>query len=177
VGKESSERGGAECASRIIQIVVSSEDLQMNTDRTTRVGTRHQTRKNPVHARHARQLLVVIFAGMTVTLAACSASGSTSPTTHGPASAPPSGAAGADSIAIHNFAFSPTSITVAPGATVMVTNEDQVTHTLTASHGAFSTGDITSGQSKTFTAPKTPGKYTYFCMIHQYMTGTLVVSG
>jgi plastocyanin len=66
---------------------------------------------------------------------------------------------------------------VAPGATVTVTNKDQVTHTLSATKGSFDTGDISAGQSKTFTAPKTPGSYPYFCMIHQYMTGTLVVSG
>jgi plastocyanin len=66
---------------------------------------------------------------------------------------------------------------VAPGATVTVTNEDQVAHTITSTKGAFNTGNIGSGQSKTFTAPNTPGSYPYICMIHQYMSGTLVVSG
>ena len=83
---------------------------------------------------------------------------------------------GTDAITIQNFAFSPTDLTVAPGATVTVTNKDQVTHTLTATKGGFDTGDIPAGQSKTFTAPKTPGTYPYICSIHQYMSGTLVVS-
>jgi plastocyanin len=73
--------------------------------------------------------------------------------------------------------FSPATLTVAPGATVKVTNTDQVTHTLTASNGAFNTGNIAAGQSGTFTAPKTPGRYSYICSIHQYMSGTIVVSG
>ena len=71
--------------------------------------------------------------------------------------------------------FSPMSATVAPGATVMVTNKDSVTHTLTATKGQFDTGDIEAGQSKTFTAPMKPGTYSYICNIHQYMMGTIIV--
>jgi plastocyanin len=88
-----------------------------------------------------------------------------------------SGTTGTDAITIKNFAFGPTSLTVAPGATVTVTNKDSVAHTITSSKAGFDTGDIGPGQSKTFTAPKTPGSYAYICSIHQYMTGTLVVSG
>lgn len=124
-----------------------------------------------------RRLLLVIFAGMALTLAACSASSTSSPTTHSASSSPSTTGRATDSITIHNFAFSPGTITVNPGATVTVTNEDQVVHTLTSSDGGFNTGDIAPGQSKTLTAPKSPGTYTYFCMIHQYMTGTVVVSG
>jgi plastocyanin len=80
-----------------------------------------------------------------------------------------------DAITIKNFAFGPTSLTVAPGATVTVTNKDSVAHTITSSKAGFDTGDIGPGQSKTFTAPKTPGSYPYICSIHQYMTGTIVV--
>ena len=39
----------------------------------------------------------------------------------------------------------------------------------------FSTGDVGPGQVKTFKAPGKAGSYPYFCTIHQYMTGTLVV--
>ena len=74
--------------------------------------------------------------------------------------------------------FSPASLTVAPGAIVTVQNKDSVTHTLTdkANSTLFSTGDISPGQTKTFKAPAKPGSYPFFCMIHQYMPGTLVVS-
>ena len=82
----------------------------------------------------------------------------------------------ANAITIKNFSFSPSSVTVSPGATVTVTNKDSVAHTVTSSSGGFDTGDIPAGGSKTFTAPMKAGKYPYICSIHQYMTGTLTVS-
>jgi plastocyanin len=134
-----------------------------------------------------RRLAVVALAGMALALAACSSSSSPASSTasttmsSGSTSASTSGSGsgksgGADAITIQNFAFSPADLTVAPGATVTVTNKDQVTHTLTATKGVFNTGDIAAGQSKTFTAPNSPGTYPYICSIHQYMSGTLVVS-
>ena len=81
-----------------------------------------------------------------------------------------------DSITISNFMFSPMSITVHPGATVSVTNKDSVTHTLTATGGQFTTGDITQDQTKSFRAPTRAGTYHYICGIHQYMTGSITVS-
>ena len=108
-------------------------------------------------------------------LAACSSGTSGSSTT-----APAGGStnpASSHTITIKNFAFSPPTISVAAGTAVTVTNDDQVSHTVTAMTGGFSTGDIGPGQSKTFTAPNTPGTYSYFCSIHQYMTGHLTVSG
>jgi plastocyanin len=126
--------------------------------------------------------MVATLFGAALLLAACSSSGSTTATTAAPASpttssGPASSTATSDAITIKNFSFAPASITVKPGATVTVTNKDQVAHTITSSKGSFDTGDIGSGQSKTFTAPNTPGSYPYICSIHQYMTGTLVVSG
>ena len=66
---------------------------------------------------------------------------------------------------------------MAPGSVVTVVNRDQVTHTLTSTSGHFNTGDIPAGRSTSFTAPTTPGRYGYLCSIHQYMSGTLIVSG
>lgn len=85
------------------------------------------------------------------------------------------GAAKHDSIEINNFMFQPMVLKVKPGATITVTNEDSVTHTLSAVDGKFNTGDIKPGATKTFKAPKKPGKYHYICMIHQFMKGTIVV--
>jgi plastocyanin len=78
-------------------------------------------------------------------------------------------------IVIKNFSFAPMDLTVAPGTKVTVKNEDAATHTLSASKKQFDTGDITQGATRTFTAPATPGTYTYICNIHQYMQGTLTV--
>ena len=116
-------------------------------------------------------------------LAACSSSSSSSASAPSSATATGSSASqktgSTDTIVIKNFMFSPMTLTVAPGATVTVRNEDSVTHTLTdkSDPKLFTTGDIPAGQSKTFKAPNTAGSYSYICSIHQYMTGDLTVSG
>ena len=115
---------------------------------------------------------VVLVLGAALLLAACGSGGSSTAS----GSAGGSGkATSTSSITISNFMFSPMSASVAPGATVSVTNKDSVTHTLTASGGQFDTGDIGGGQTKTFKAPSKPGSYSYICNIHQYMKGTIVV--
>jgi plastocyanin len=113
--------------------------------------------------------------------AACSSSSSASATPSATATATGSSAGQktgtTDTIVIKNFMFSPDSLTVAPGAVVTVKNEDSVTHTLTdkTDQSAFNTGPVGPSQTKTFKAPATPGSYAFFCTIHQFMTGTLVV--
>ncbi len=79
-------------------------------------------------------------------------------------------------ITIRNFAFLPGKLKVRPGQKVTVLNRDSVVHTLTSTTGKFNTGDIAPGKSVTFVAPTKAGSYPYRCMIHQFMTGTLVVS-
>jgi plastocyanin len=79
------------------------------------------------------------------------------------------------SLVIKNFTFVPAKFTVAPGATISITNKDSVTHTFTLDSGRISTGDIMPGSTRTVTAPDKPGTYTYRCMIHQFMTGSFVV--
>jgi plastocyanin len=110
---------------------------------------------------------VLVLAGALL-LAAC---GSSTPKTGAPASSSGHGT----SITISNFMFAPMSLTVAPGATVKVTNKDSATHTLTATGGQFDTGDIDQNHTKSFTAPTKPGSYHYICNIHQYMMGTITV--
>jgi plastocyanin len=137
-------------------------------------GTRGPGQPRPRARRLLALALVTVAAAATLT--ACSSSGNAS--SQSTASGTSHKAAGqkADAITISDFAFSPNTITVAPGATVTVTNKDQVAHTVTSSKGGFNTGDILPGSSTTFTAPNTPGRYPYICSIHQFMTGTLTVS-
>jgi plastocyanin len=113
-------------------------------------------------------------------LAACSSSSSSasatpSVTATGSSASQKTGTT--DTIVIKNFMFSPDSITVSPGAVVTVKNEDSVTHTLTdkTDQNTFNTGPVAPNQTKTFKAPDKAGSYPFFCTIHQYMTGTLVV--
>ena len=72
--------------------------------------------------------------------------------------------------------FSPQTITVVIGLnnTVIWTNDDSAEHTVTATDGSFGSGYIEPGQTyiHTFT---TPGTYTYYCTIHPWMKGTVIV--
>lgn len=112
-------------------------------------------------------LLAAVF------MAACGSSGT--PNATATTVAPAGGGTSGTSITIHNYAFSPAKLTVKPGATITVHNEDSVAHTVTDT-GKFDTGDVASGATKSFTAPSTPGTYSYMCTIHPFMMGTLTVS-
>lgn len=89
------------------------------------------------------------------------------------------GAAGTSStsntIVISNFIFKPMVLKVAPGATIKVMNKDNVVHSVDANGGQFNTRNIAPGRTKSFKAPKKPGKYHYFCAVHTFMMGTIVV--
>jgi plastocyanin len=99
--------------------------------------------------------------------------GAGSPAGEGGAPAAPPGAT--DTIVMKSFTFTPTSLTVAPGAKITVVNQDQAPHTVTANDKSFDSGNIAGGQRGEVTAPTKPGSYPYICTIHQYMMGTLIV--
>ncbi|QCB99030.1 hypothetical protein E5206_13480 [Arthrobacter sp. PAMC25564] len=83
--------------------------------------------------------------------------------------------AAAPAITIKDFAFGDP-MTVSPGATVSVTNMDTAEHTVTADQGsAFDVEVKGSGGNATFTAPSQPGTYTFHCIYHPNMHGTLTV--
>ncbi len=114
---------------------------------------------------------LAVLACVGVLVAGCGSSGSTSAATSTTAAAP-------NTITIDNFAFAPQSMTVSPGATVTVKNNDSTAHTVTAKNKAFDTGDVGAGATKTFTAPTKPGSYAYICLIHPFMkAATIVVKG
>lgn len=77
-------------------------------------------------------------------------------------------------ITIKDFEFTGPA-TVAPGATVMVVNEDTASHTATSDAGDFDEVVVEGGAEGTFTAPSEPGEYPYVCDFHPDMTATLVV--
>jgi len=82
---------------------------------------------------------------------------------------------GANSVAIQNMAFNPTTLTVPVGTTVTWKNLDNVTHHIVSDTGAFESSDLTNGQTFNFTFNKA-GNYPYHCSIHPSMTGTIVVT-
>lgn len=97
-----------------------------------------------------------------------------------PASSPTSGmtagATGGGAVSIANFAFSPATITVAPGQAITWTNADRVAHTVTSNDGKWDSGNIAPGASFSHTFDQA-GATPYHCTIHPFMTGTVTVMG
>ena len=77
-------------------------------------------------------------------------------------------------VAIDNFTFTPSTITIPVGTTVTWVNHDDVPHTVTANDKGFAskTMDTDERFSHRFTAP---GTYAYFCAVHKHMTGKVIV--
>jgi len=80
--------------------------------------------------------------------------------------------------------FDPDTITVKKGDKVTVTNKDTLPHTVTSGKGPsdpnnakeFDTSIIEAGKTADIqTTSLTPGEHPFFCTVHPYMTGKLVV--
>jgi plastocyanin len=77
--------------------------------------------------------------------------------------------------------YEPRKATVSPGATVIWDNQDNALHTATSGKspnpdGKFDTSYVAANQqSKPITMPTEPGEYPYFCTLHPFLTGTVVV--
>jgi plastocyanin len=75
---------------------------------------------------------------------------------------------------ISDFKFSPSSLTVHVGDTVTWNNVGPTPHTATANDGSFDTGTLSKGGSASHTFSQ-PGTFAYFCKLHPFMHGTIVV--
>ncbi len=75
-------------------------------------------------------------------------------------------------INIQNFAFSPTSLTVKKGTTVVWTNNDSAPHQIKSA--TFNSSALSNGQTYSFTFD-TVGAFPYSCAIHPSMQGTIIV--
>ena len=73
---------------------------------------------------------------------------------------------------IANLAYSPASITVNVGDSILFTNSDAVAHTVTADGGSFD-GSLPPGGTLTLRLPA--GAYAYHCTIHPTMHGAITV--
>jgi plastocyanin len=80
-----------------------------------------------------------------------------------------------NTVRIVDFAFNPSSVTVPAGTTVTWTNTGMATHTSTSDNGVWNSGPIRPGASfaQTFS---NAGNFSYHCMIHPFMTGTITVT-
>lgn len=77
-------------------------------------------------------------------------------------------------VVIDDFRYTPTTLTVNAGDSVRFINKDDEAHTVTLQGGGFDSGGLDTGDSWTYRFVK-PGKYAYFCSLHPYMHGTIVV--
>ncbi|MHB8647022.1 MAG: cupredoxin domain-containing protein [Thermomicrobiales bacterium] len=83
------------------------------------------------------------------------------------------------SVNIMNFSFQPTPLTIPVGTTVVWTNQDSASHTVTSDTGVWDSGVATplqKGATFRFTFTQV-GTFPYHCMIHPTMHGMIVVTG
>jgi len=89
--------------------------------------------------------------------------------------------ASADCVSAQNC-FHPNPLSISPGITVTWTNTDQLSHTITSGRSSddttgtlFDSGLVNPGRTFQFTFTNS-GTYDYFCTIHPWLTGQVVVS-
>jgi plastocyanin len=113
--------------------------------------------------------LLLVVVGALLLLAAC---GSSTTPTPAPGST--------QMLMINNesngsFGFSPATLTIKKGTTVIWKNVSLAPHTVTSDDGqTFDSGTVAVGNTFKFTF-KTAGTFSYHCNIHPYMRATIVV--
>lgn len=124
--------------------------------------------------------LAVLGLAIALVAAGCGTGSSVAPSAAPPAgsAAPPAGSAApaaGNSVAIVNFGFNPSTLTVKVGDTVTWTNGSGTPHTVTADDGSLDSGTITAGTpfQRTFSAA---GTFSYHCSIHPSMKATITVT-
>ena len=124
------------------------------------------------HATRPRAGVAVLsLAASAVLLLGCGSDGGSTDQT----SAAPGGAGGAKAVTIKDYIYRPATITVPKGTTLTFTNQDSTAHTATSKEsGVFESGPIETGKSAKVTL-NTSGTFTYYCLFHPFMKGTVVV--
>jgi plastocyanin len=83
-------------------------------------------------------------------------------------------AAGA-TISISGFVFHPESTSIKVGERVTWTNDDPIGHNVSFKDGSHSATSLSQRQSYSRVFDQ-PGTYEYFCGLHSYMTGRVIVT-
>ncbi len=91
-----------------------------------------------------------------------------------------SGAPAGLHMTMKNYKFFPANPVVTPGEKVEVTNLDIAPHSVTGgippkTSGLFTTPLLALNKTGFFIAPKKPGRYPFFCLVHHFMVGMLIV--
>ncbi len=87
-------------------------------------------------------------------------------------------ASGGETVQIVNFEFTPPKLTVRAGTRVTWTNHDSAIHSIkdTSPLATPVSQDLAQGDTFSITYGQ-PGSYSYICGIHNYMTGSVDVTG
>lgn len=117
--------------------------------------------------------VLIYFVIITVILLAACSSQSPGTTASGTpqAETPVSGQTAA--VSIKDFSFSPASLTISAGTTVVWTNNDSAGHTIKSD--AFNSDVISKGQTFEFKFDE-KGTYEYSCGVHPSMKGEIIVN-
>jgi plastocyanin len=78
-------------------------------------------------------------------------------------------------VSIHNFTFAPQTLIVKAGTTVTWNNQDDTVHGIASNNNAFPRSKALDTDDIFAFTLTTPGTYKYFCYVHPYMKGTIVV--
>jgi len=117
-------------------------------------------------------LFAISIMGLALLLTACSSNPTNSSGNNGGGVGGGSG----NTVSISGFKYAPGSLTVKAGTTVIWTNKDASTHTVTSDNGAFtSSGNLATNDTYSFIFT-TAGSFPYHCAIHPSMKGTIVVT-
>ncbi len=96
-----------------------------------------------------------------------------SPTASPQATKTPASVPATHAVMIQGFAFNQSSITIKKGDTVVWTNKDPVSHTVTGD-GGLASSNLSPNGTYSFKF-NTAGTFNYHCSIHPSMTGTVTV--
>jgi len=118
-------------------------------------------------------VLLALAFGLSLSLAACGG-GDDEGSAAGTGS--DSGSATSGDVKIEAFAFKPGTVTVPAGTTVTWSNADSAAHTVKPNGNLFPESPNILGETTFDHTYDAAGSFPYVCGIHNYMTGTVVVS-
>jgi len=78
-------------------------------------------------------------------------------------------------IAIDNFQFAPSALSVAAGTAITWINDDDVPHLIVSTQGAFHSSKVLDTDQRYTITLRRPGRYDYFCSLHPMMQGSIIV--
>jgi plastocyanin len=78
-------------------------------------------------------------------------------------------------VGIDNFAFTPETVTIKPGDTVVFENHDDIPHLVVDSAGKLRSKALDTNDTFSISFDKA-GTIAYFCGLHPHMKGTIVVA-